>query len=64
MPIQRYTITVKYPRDSSSNVSEVDWIEVLATSEAQAIQRAKIKASKRIEGFLTRAQFGKNPRPL
>lgn len=63
-PLQRYTVTVKYPRDSSSNISEVDWIEVLAVSEGQALQRAKLKASKRIKAFLTDSQFGQNPRPL
>lgn len=63
-PLQRYTVTVKYPRDSSSNISEVDWIEVLAVSEGQALQWAKLKASKRIKAFLTDSQFGQNPRPL
>lgn len=63
-PLQRYTVTVSYPRDSSSNISEVDWIEVLAVSEGQALQRAKLKASKRIRAFLTDTQFGTNPRPL
>ena len=65
-PLQRYLITVKYPCDSSSNISEVSWIEVLAVSEAQAIHRAKLKASSRIEAFLTPPLFSSstNPTPL
>lgn len=63
-PLQRYFVTVKYPRDSSSNISELDWIEVLAVSEADAFRKARIKASRRIQAFLNPNGLQPNPRPL
>jgi hypothetical protein len=63
-PLQRYFVTVKYPRDSSANWSEVDWIEVFAVSEKQAFHKARLKASRRIQAFLNPNDSQPNPRPL
>jgi hypothetical protein len=63
-PLQRYFVTVKYPRDSSSNISEVGWYDIYAVSEAQALHKARIRASSRIDALLNRNSSQPNPKPL